>query len=80
LNGKVGAGGAWQITAGADALDALQNGQYTLTVLQRRINTATRRRQAWRWMCCARRRPRPCRICFLATEQSTRVKRRSGSS
>ncbi|CCK02694.1 large repetitive protein [Cronobacter sakazakii 701] len=32
LNGKVGAGGAWQITAGADALDALQNGQYTLTV------------------------------------------------
>ncbi|ALX77554.1 Ig-like domain repeat protein [Cronobacter malonaticus LMG 23826] len=32
LNGTVGAGGAWQITAGADALDALQNGQYTLTV------------------------------------------------
>nr|WP_245176488.1 Ig-like domain-containing protein [Cronobacter sakazakii] len=32
LDGTIGAGGAWQITAGADALDALQNGQYTLTV------------------------------------------------
>ncbi len=79
LNGKVGAGGAWQITADADALDALQNGQYTLTVTAQDQygNPAT---AAWRWMCCARRRPRPCRICFLATEQSTRVKRRSGSS
>ncbi|MDK1334440.1 Ig-like domain-containing protein [Cronobacter turicensis] len=32
LDGTIGAGGAWQINVGADALDALQNGQYALNV------------------------------------------------